>query len=96
MPAGSTVRPQKWSNVINLYDDNKNSAIWGIYDTGLVRCLGVRWNNDYPQQSGYSLRYVEPPFVTKNILLELLSRVNNDPSLGNINNILLALQEHKS
>ncbi len=97
MPAGSTVRPHKWSNVIDLYDDGVSSAIWGSYDGSKNRCLGVRWNgghsHGYPNQGNNPLWYVEPDFVTKNILLELLSRVNNKPSIGHIKNILQALTE---
>lgn len=104
MPAGHTVRPHKWSNVIDLYDDGENSAIWGIYDTDGTekpRCLGVRWNGDpdttgYPNQGINPLWYVEPGFVTKNILLELLDRVNTNPSDGSLNNILLALREFQA
>lgn len=97
MPAGNLVRPSKWSNVIDLYDDGDNSAIWGTYEDLPNRCLGVRWNGGtsygYPNQGGNPLWYVEPKFVTKNILLELLSRVNRSPNLGNLNNILRALNE---
>ncbi len=95
MPAGNSVRPQKWSRVIDLYDDGTNSGIWGSYENAPDRCLGVRYNEDYPNQGGNSLWYVEPDFVTKNILLELLSRVNLDASLGSVPNILIALQEHE-
>jgi len=95
MPAGNLVRPQKWSNVIDLYDDGTNSAIWGTYDGDSARCLGVRWNDGYPSQGGNPLWYVEPEFATKNILLELLSRVNANANIGNIGNILLALREHQ-
>jgi hypothetical protein len=100
MPSGTSVRPKKWTNVIDLYDDGENSAIWGSYtdESGTIRCLGVRYNGGastgYPNQGENPLWYVEPNFVTKNILLELLSRVNADPSKGNIGNILLALREH--
>ena len=97
MPAGITVRPHKWSNVIDLYDDGDSSAIWGSYESAKDRRLGVRWNGGsstgYPNQGDNPLWYVEPEFVTKNILLELLDRVNNNPPDGNLNNILLALRE---
>lgn len=98
MPSGKTVRPNKWGNVIDLYDDGDYSAIWGSYDNSAERCLGVRWNGDnqnagYPNQGGNPLWYVEPDFATKNILLELLSRVNNNPKAGNLQNVLLALKE---
>jgi hypothetical protein len=99
MPTGNSVRPQKWSNVIDLYDDGENSAIWGSYEGPVRRRLGVRWNGPgygYPNQGENPLWYVEPDFVTKNILLELLSRVNDDSNLGNIDNILLALREHNN
>jgi len=97
MPAGKTVRPEKWSNVVDLYDDGEYSAIWGSYECSENRCLGVRWNGDndhgYPNQGNNPLWYVEPSFVTKNILLELLSRINDNANVGNIEDILLALRE---
>lgn len=89
------MRPQKWSNVIDLYDDGTSSAIWGNYDGSPKRCLGVRWNDGYPSQGGNPLWYVEPDFVAKGILLELLNQVNAKSGVGNINNILLALREHQ-
>ena len=98
MPAGNSARPGKWENAINLYDDDDYSAIWGNYDGSSERCLGVRWNGEelgYPSQGGNPLWYVEPTFLTKNILLELLHKVNNDSQLGNMTNILLALKEHR-
>jgi hypothetical protein len=95
MPAGTTVRPQKWSNVIDLFDDGTNSAIWGNYDSDSTRSLGVRWNENYPVQGSNPVWYVEPDCVTKSILLALLARVNSSEApIGNINNILLALREH--
>ena len=99
MARGNNVRPAKWSNVIDLYDDGVNSAIWGNYeDLPNNRCLGVRWNGDddehgYPNQGNNPLWYVEPQFVTKYILLELLSRVNKNKDKGHIENILQALNE---
>ena len=98
MPAGNVVRPNKWKDVIDLYDDGENSAIWGVYNNSKERCLGVRWNGGnsygYPNQGGNPLWYVEPDFVTKNILLELLSKVNTKGSIGNLKNILTALEEY--
>ena len=96
MAAGNTVRPQKWSNVIDLYDDGTNSVIWGSYEAAAQRCLGVRWNgagSGYPNQGGNPLWYVEPEFLAKGILLELLSDVNRNPAHGSIPNILVALGE---
>ena len=98
MPAGNNVRPQKWTNVIDIYDDGACSAIWGNYDNSASRCLGVRWNGDptsggFPNQGGNSLWFVEPDYLTKIILLELCSKVNKNPAVGNIKNILTALNE---
>lgn len=96
MPPGNQVRPQKWINVIDLYDDGENSAIWGSFDRSDQRVLGMRYNEDYPNQGGNSPWYVEPSFLTRNILFSLLDEVNQDASLGNIENILLALREHEN
>ncbi len=96
MPAGNTVRPQKWSNVIDLYDDGDYSAIWGSYDGDPQRYLGVRWNESFPNQGGNPLWYVEPSFVRKQILLSLLGRVVQSGSPQRslyIQNIQIALNE---
>lgn len=87
MRPGETVRPQKWSNVIDLFDNGWYSAIWGTYDGSEERRLGVRWNgNDtdepygYPSQGGNPLWYVEPDFLQRSILLALQGElVRNRP-----------------
>ena len=102
MPAGVSVRPQKWDNVIDLYDDGDYSAIWGNYDGSNNRCLGVRWNGTdnecgYPSQGGNPLWYVEPDFVTRQILFSILYKVIQNNSLNRREeyqqNILIALAE---
>jgi hypothetical protein len=100
MPAGSSVRPKKWENVLDLYDDGEYSAIWGSYDGEPVRCLGVRWNGEgggvgYPNQGPNPLWHVEPAFLAKGILFALLEKVNfSDPvDKQHLNNILEALRE---
>ncbi len=96
MPDGTKVRPQKWSNVIDLYDDGDYSAIWGSYDGDHQRCLGVRWNENFPNQGGNPLWYVEPSFVRKQILLSLLGIVVQSDSPQRslyIQNIQIALNE---
>jgi len=104
MPAGTTVRPQKWSNVLDLYDDGDHSAIWGFYedlDGGNRRRLGVRWNGGpgelgYPNMAGHPLWHVEPWFVTKQILLSLLAAAvqSSFPQRATyIQNIKIALDE---
>ncbi len=32
MPSGKEVRPEKWGEVLELYDDGNYSAIWSSYD----------------------------------------------------------------
>jgi len=102
MPAGSQVRPERWKNVIDLYDDGDYSAVWGSFDGNQQRCLGVRWNGGlgepgYPGQGGHSLWFVEPEFVARAKLLWLLNQVNADLKFPNRNqlivNILVALRE---
>jgi hypothetical protein len=98
MPAGNTVRPQKWSNVIDLYDDGEYSAIWGNYENSPNRCLGVRWNGEpntqgYPNQGNNPTWFVEPESLAKMILLEFCSRVNKKPNDGIFQHILIALNE---
>ena len=73
MPAGKDVRPAKWSDVLDLYDDGTYSAIWGRYDNHALKCVGVRWNDSYPTQGEYALWYVEPDFMTQSVLQRLLS-----------------------
>jgi hypothetical protein len=99
MPAGSDVRPLKWEDVIDLYDDGQYSAIWGRYEGN--PCLGVRWNGaegecGYPSQGGNPLWYVEPEFTTKQILLTLLDRANTETGQRRdeyVQNVLTALRQ---
>lgn len=104
MPPGIIVRPQKWSNVIDLFDNGEYSAIWGSYDESNTRCLGVRWNgNDtdepygYPNQGRNPLWYVEPDFLQRSILLALQGELVENRSISRRNeyqrNILTALAE---
>src|ERR1039458_487398 len=51
MPAGHTVRPAKWRNVIDLYDDGEYSAIWGIYENASSRC---RSETNHPTIKAYA------------------------------------------
>jgi hypothetical protein len=97
MPDGKSVRPQKWSDVIDLYGDGKYSAVWGIYDDSPAHRLGVRWNGDsdvgYPNQGSHPTWFVEPDYLTKIILLDFCSKVNKNPKVGELQNILTALNE---
>ncbi len=104
MRPGATVRPQKWSNVIDLFDNGWYSAVWGNYDNRKERCLGVRWNgNDtnevfgYPNQGRNPLWYVEPPILHRQILLALQKELSNIKSTDRRDeyqrNIEIALSE---
>lgn len=93
MPSANSVRPGKWTHITDLYDDGESSAVWGNFEEAAHKCLGVRWNDSFPSQGGNPLWYVEPDFVTKAILLELLYRVTTNPSFGSEKDILAALQD---
>jgi len=102
MPSGREVRPEKWGEVLDLYDDGSYSAIWGSYEDDNNRCLGVRWNGaageiGYPMEEGSPVWYIEPDLVTKEILLALLDKVITNKSLPGRDvfqqNILEALSE---
>ncbi|GMO49824.1 MAG: hypothetical protein Ta2B_30680 [Termitinemataceae bacterium] len=99
MPAGHSVRPQKWgTDVIDLFDNGDYSAIWGTYENSATRRLGVRWNGDpgnqgFPNQGGHPTWFVEPNFLTRMILLDFCGQVVKNNAVGNLNNILTALNE---
>ena len=104
MRPGTEVRPHKWSNVIDLFDNGWYSAIWGSYEESNERCLGVRWNGDnaddpngYPKQGVFPLWYVEPHILHRPILLALQQELVNSPSLRRTpeyqRNIIIALGE---
>lgn len=98
MTAGKDVRPHRWSNVIDLYDDGNFSAIWGEFDGPSARCLGVRWNGEddcgYPNLAGNPLWFVMPKKFAKTMLLDFCFNVTKDPSYGgNLENIHTALKE---
>lgn len=84
MPCAKDVRPKRWKDIIELYDDGEYSAIWGTYKYddggGEGSCLGVRWNGKdkkigYPSQGSYPLWYVEPEFLTESILSSILRKL---------------------
>ena len=100
MSSGHEVRPQKWRNVLDLYDNGEYSAIFGNYDGSKNRAVGVRWNGStgvgYPNMAGHPTWYLEPKFLHKSILLNLLEEVNISTLKDKtkyIENILIALQE---
>lgn len=99
MIKGHDVRPAMWSDVIDLYDDGEYSAIWGRYGNSLQRDLGVRWNGygdskGFPLSSGHPVWHVEPDFLARAILEELLRQtLSVVKSGGHKDNILTAMSE---
>jgi hypothetical protein len=102
MVPGREVRPGKWSDVLDLYDDGVYSVIWGRYKKNSYRVLGVRWNGKegevgYPNLGGNPLWYVEPDFLLRPVLLGIREKVERSPNLPNreqyLKNIAVALDE---
>jgi hypothetical protein len=101
MQSGNSVRPQKWKNVLDLYDNGSYSAVWGNYDGSEERVLGVRWNGSsnlgYPNMAGNPVWYVEPKFLRKSLLLNLLEEAtvsNLQDKDKYIKNILVSIREN--
>jgi hypothetical protein len=95
---GSSVRYSKITNPIDIFDDGYTSAVWCSYFGNPQRCLGVRYNGtdgavSFPNKDGYPLWYIEPDFVTRSILLDIIAAINSDSSVGNLANALVALRE---
>lgn len=98
MPSGSAVRPAKWSNVTQLYDDGEYSVIWGRYDSSKSMSVGARWNGGpdepgFPNQGSHPTWHVEPDFLAVSILHSLIDRITAVPSHGNLDEVISALRE---
>ena len=96
--AGSKVRYRKITEALDLFDDGFTSAIWCRYCGKKERCLGVRYNGtggfqSFPMRDYYPLWYIEPGFVTRSILLDLATAIKNDASVGNLANVMIAVEE---
>ena len=96
------VKPHRWLWDPNypplvLFDDGEYSAIWGKYEGR--KCLGVRYNETpkssvgYPQYAGNPLWYVEPHFLTKQLLDEFLKFALVAHEKEYIKNCLFAIDE---
>lgn len=93
---GSLVRPKKWTDVIDLYDDGINSLIYGFYESLDNYHVGIRWNGKsnkdtgYPRQGKYPTWFVLPNWMAKLIL----SSIKNNPSgFENLDNIAETLNK---
>lgn len=109
MPRGCEVRPRRWTEVEDLFDNGDYSAIWGRYrhddEIKRPRCLGVRWNGDeqrplgYPVTRRYPQWHVEPDFLTEAILQSLRQQAERidyaNDSQKHIANIDAALVEFR-
>lgn len=101
---GHEVRPGAWSDVLDLYDDGKYSAIWGKYTNpdkkhGTQCRLGVRWNGETDSDNGYPVRGEYPVWYTEYepfeyvLIAEMLRRVKTHPEWGSVENLQRALAE---
>lgn len=98
MVSGKSVRPKKWSNVLDLFDDDVNSYIVGYYEDLGKDCIGVRWNGDvnnlkeigYPRHADHPTWFVLPEHLNNQILQTLQSLVSTNSNLGSLENIAIA------
>lgn len=87
MVNGVDVRPGKWSDVKDLYDDGEMSLILGRYDSNVLYDVGIRWNgtsNDdlgYPKCFGNPVWFVLPPKLVLPVLHSIHERTLVDPRL---------------
>lgn len=87
MVAPEEVRPARWNIRGVLFDNGVHSAVWGEYDHESGHRdlrVGTRWNGSdahpagHPADAGTPLWYVQPPFLTGAILIQLLHVVTGD------------------
>ena len=82
MRRASEVHSSIWSRSVVSYDDGTYSAIWGCYDGGKVRTLGLRWDGDpaneadvgFPKTYKHPTWFVVPDEFTGPILYSLLNQ----------------------
>lgn len=94
---GSKVRPEKWENVLDLYDDGEISFIIGNYENDSNKSIAVRWNGyinnaddiGYPRQGVYPTWFILPEFLNNAILAELI----RDQTNGILENIKKAFTD---
>ena len=80
MATSQDVKPQRWSNLTVLYDQNGYSVAVGNFrnDAGeTVPALGERWNGSgdslgFPNQSGHPIWHVVPEFLVGPVLRAIL------------------------
>lgn len=104
MPAGREVRPHAWTDVIDLFDNDVYSAIWGRYRENPHRDLGVRWNRSsehgepgFPNSFGKPTWHVEPNYFGVALIAAMRQEVLHDGYPGDrvehLRNLDIALKE---
>ena len=97
MIAGNSVRPNKWSDVLDLFDDGVNSYIFGYYEDLYDYCIGVRWNGNknnigYPNHGNNPLWFVLPKHLWKATVGTLKALIEKNSNFGNLTNINIAIE----
>ena len=99
MKHGKDVRPEKWTNVYDLYDDGEVSFIVGCYDNSQVYSIGIRYNGrqnlknngnidiGYPCQGSNPTWFLLPDWLSNQILSILKTFVISNQNWGNLSNI---------
>ena len=97
---GNEVKSSKWSDASVVFDDGEFSTIWGRYDDGKRKVLGLRWNYGegeigFPSSSGHPTWFVVPSEITGAVLASLLERVyKGGPSIGDADALALAYKDY--
>ncbi|MHA2219417.1 MAG: hypothetical protein ACXACY_26195 [Candidatus Hodarchaeales archaeon] len=81
----SEVNPQKWQNIIILFENERYSVISGDYEG--EHALGERWNGQgedigFPSQGGNPIWHVVPRFLAYYLLKGLLHELYLNPYNG--------------
>ena len=97
---GNEVKSSKWSDASVVFDNGEFSAVWGRYDNGKRKVLGLRWNYGegeigFPSSSGHPTWFVVPSEITGAVLASLLERVyKGGPSIGEADTLALAYKDY--
>ncbi len=82
-----------------LYTDGYFEALWGRWQNGTKKCLGIHWletEESYPCPKLYGGElgwFVIPSFLTMSILKDLLTCVATNSSHGSADVIIAAIRE---
>jgi len=99
MPSAAEVRPQRWSDIRELFDNGEYSLVSGFYDKGPRRVLGERWNGEgdspsgFPNVAGFPVWHVVPPFLESSTLHALLDELSAHPNARSVGYTQVVLDE---